>query len=539
MSKLFSSKLSLLATAFAVASALDTVSNNHFENSSNIVSGRLLAGKKSEKKFILVRETDDLREFFKAQHYPWPHSNPDLFEVLGLDCAASDSTIKTEFRKLSLQYHPDRAETGDEEKFREVNNAYQILSDPKLKAEYEKKRWRIKAFQRHDEECRRVKAERSAVEPAGRAGASTSSGTAAGTNSTGEEIDRAESRETARESEEPESSLFGLRPAIESMQVAEVGDRVELVNLQKSDAKNVQDAVWRNSLETSEDKIFGEIVEVFTDTDEDGDDFHYFEVKIAISTRFEDKSLFYQKGFMDQYYLGSHDFSIQGHFWTIVSDSRTTENGLYRVEPFYKSDIRVRSSLATDGVKEGDRVEHKLSDAEGDTRAGKIHKLYARGMCTVEFDDGEISRYWQIGDNETLETTKLSGNKFEIKPFRYRILFVQGDFMEGMKVTLDGLKSEAGRKVNDHTADVIAYDKQKGRWAVRLDGKKYVKDGKRICEWRGVELDNYVLVDADIDSSMEGERYLKEENLSHSPDHRFSYHKTILREKHAASADLD
>ena len=93
--------------------------------------------------------------------------------------------------------------------------------------------------------------------------------------------------------------------------------------------------------------------------------------------------------------------------------------------------------------------------------------------------------------------------------------------------------------VNDHTADVIAYDKQKGRWAVRLDGKKYVKDGKRICEWRGVELDNYVLVDADIDSSMEGERYLKEENLSHSPDHRFSYHKTILREKHAASADLD
>ncbi len=63
----------------------------------------------------------------------------DYYEVLGLKKGASDSEIKSAFRKMAMKYHPDR-NPGDkeaEEKFKEVNEAYSILSDPDKKSKYD------------------------------------------------------------------------------------------------------------------------------------------------------------------------------------------------------------------------------------------------------------------------------------------------------------------------------------------------------------------------------------------------------------------
>lgn len=66
-------------------------------------------------------------------------ANKDYYEVLGLQKGASDDEIKRAFRKLAVKYHPDRNQgnTEAEEKFKEINEAYQILSDPEKKAKYD------------------------------------------------------------------------------------------------------------------------------------------------------------------------------------------------------------------------------------------------------------------------------------------------------------------------------------------------------------------------------------------------------------------
>ena len=63
----------------------------------------------------------------------------DYYEVLGVPRNASEDEIKSAFRKLAFQYHPDRnKELGAEEKFKEINEAYQILSDPGKRASYDR-----------------------------------------------------------------------------------------------------------------------------------------------------------------------------------------------------------------------------------------------------------------------------------------------------------------------------------------------------------------------------------------------------------------
>jgi len=58
--------------------------------------------------------------------------------VLGVARDADESAIKDAFRKLALQYHPDRnKEPGAEERFKEIAAAYAVLSDPKKRAEYD------------------------------------------------------------------------------------------------------------------------------------------------------------------------------------------------------------------------------------------------------------------------------------------------------------------------------------------------------------------------------------------------------------------
>jgi curved DNA-binding protein len=63
----------------------------------------------------------------------------DYFKILGVERNASDTELKSAFRKLALKYHPDRNQGNKEaeEKFKEINEAYEVLSDPEKRARYE------------------------------------------------------------------------------------------------------------------------------------------------------------------------------------------------------------------------------------------------------------------------------------------------------------------------------------------------------------------------------------------------------------------
>lgn len=60
----------------------------------------------------------------------------DFYEVLGIQRGASRDDIKKAFRRLAHEYHPDK-KGGNEQKFKEVNEAYSVLSDDKKRAEYD------------------------------------------------------------------------------------------------------------------------------------------------------------------------------------------------------------------------------------------------------------------------------------------------------------------------------------------------------------------------------------------------------------------
>ena len=62
----------------------------------------------------------------------------DYYEVLGVPRAANKDEIKNAYRKLALQYHPDRNKTaGSEEKFKEISEAYAVLSDDDKRKRYD------------------------------------------------------------------------------------------------------------------------------------------------------------------------------------------------------------------------------------------------------------------------------------------------------------------------------------------------------------------------------------------------------------------
>ena len=67
-------------------------------------------------------------------------ANGDYYKILGVSRTAMESEIKKTYRKLALQYHPDRnpGDKKSEEHFKKINEAYAVLSDKEKRAQYDR-----------------------------------------------------------------------------------------------------------------------------------------------------------------------------------------------------------------------------------------------------------------------------------------------------------------------------------------------------------------------------------------------------------------
>ena len=75
---------------------------------------------------------------------------PDHYEALQLSPRADEETVQRVYRHLAKRFHPDNGESGDAERFKQILEAFQVLSDPEARARYDVKleqrrqdRWRI------------------------------------------------------------------------------------------------------------------------------------------------------------------------------------------------------------------------------------------------------------------------------------------------------------------------------------------------------------------------------------------------------------
>ena len=66
-------------------------------------------------------------------------SNKDFYSTLGVSKSSSDDEIKKSYKKLAFKYHPDRnkGDKKSEEKFKEINEAYQVLGDSEKRSQYD------------------------------------------------------------------------------------------------------------------------------------------------------------------------------------------------------------------------------------------------------------------------------------------------------------------------------------------------------------------------------------------------------------------
>ncbi len=75
----------------------------------------------------------------------------DYYRILGIEPTATAEEIKRAYRKLALQYHPDRnpGDRAAEERFKEIAEAYEVLADPAKRAKYDQLYAQWKEYQRH------------------------------------------------------------------------------------------------------------------------------------------------------------------------------------------------------------------------------------------------------------------------------------------------------------------------------------------------------------------------------------------------------
>ena len=68
-----------------------------------------------------------------------PVSKRDYYEVLGVSRDADEQQMKSAYRRLAMEHHPDRNPNNHEaeEKFKEINEAYEVLSDPDKRKKYD------------------------------------------------------------------------------------------------------------------------------------------------------------------------------------------------------------------------------------------------------------------------------------------------------------------------------------------------------------------------------------------------------------------
>ena len=65
-------------------------------------------------------------------------ANRDYYDILGVGRGVGDEDIRKAFRKMAMEFHPDRNKSASaEERFKEINEAYQVLSDPNKRAQYD------------------------------------------------------------------------------------------------------------------------------------------------------------------------------------------------------------------------------------------------------------------------------------------------------------------------------------------------------------------------------------------------------------------